>query len=188
MQLFVDNYNNLVANLNDMTAFNKEDGTQGIFNGNSFVKSIRQDITQTIMQRVGSESLVDYGIDLTRDGTMTFDKSVLESKLSTDPDATKLFFTGGVDSSGNTKTGLFTEIDDKLKSYTGYGKLLSTFETNLKTDATNLSDKKTRAQASLDTRYEIMTKRFTAYDGIISRLNSQFSSLQQIIDAQMNSK
>ena len=187
VQLFVDNYNNLISNLNDMTAFDKDTNKKGVFNGNSFVKSIRQDITQTIMKRIGSESLVDYGIDLTRGGTMTFDKSVLESKLSTDPNGTKLFFTGGVDSNGKTKTGLFTEVNDKLKSYTGYGKLLSTFETNLKTDATNLSEKNSRAQASLDTRYEIMTKRFTAYDGIISKLNAQFSSLQQIISAQFSS-
>jgi flagellar hook-associated protein 2 len=187
MQLFVDNYNNLIANLNDMTAFNKDAGSKGVFNGNSFVRSIRQEITQTIMQRVGRESLVDYGIDLARDGTMTLDKTTLESKLASDPDGTKLFFTGGIDSNGNTQTGLFTDINDKLNSYTGYGKLLNNLETNLKTDATNLTDNKNRAQASLDARYEIMTKRFTAYDGIISKLNSQFSSLQKMIDAQKNS-
>ena len=187
VQLFVDNYNSLISNLNDMTAFDKEAGSKGVFNGDSFVKSIRQDLMQTIMQRVGNESLVDYGIDITRSGVMTFDKSALESKLSSDPNAVKLFFSGGIDSNGNTKTGLFTQIDDKVKSYTGYGKLLSTFETNLKTDATNLEDKKSRAQQSLDTRYDIMTKRFTAYDGVISKLNAQFSSLQQIISAQLNS-
>ena len=186
MQLFVDSYNSLVSNLNDMTAYDKETGKKGIFNGDSFVKSIRQDITQSVTQIIGTKSLMDYGIDLTRDGTMTFDKSVLESKLSTDSDAVKSFFTGGVDSNGNTTTGLFVSINDKLNSYTGYGKSLSTFETSLKTDATSLSDQKSRAQASLDARYEIMTKRFTAYDGMISSLNSKFSSLQQIIDAQNN--
>jgi flagellar hook-associated protein 2 len=187
MQLFVDNYNNLISNLNDMTVYNKDTGAKGVFNDDSFIKSIRQDITQAITQRFGSESIIDYGIDLTRDGTMTFDKSVLESKLASNPDTVKLFFTGGVDSSGNTKTGLFVNINDKLNSYTGYGKALSTFETSLQTDAQNLSDKKLSAQASLDARYEIMTKRFTAYDSIISRLNSQFSSLQQMIDAQSSS-
>ena len=188
MQRFVDAYNNLTSNLNDMTVFNKDTGAKGVFNSDSFVKSIRQDLTQTIMQRVGSGSLVDYGIDLTRDGTMTFDKSVLDSKLASESDAVKSFFTGGVDNNGNTTTGLFTTIDDKLKSYTGFGKSLSTFETSLKTDATSLSEKKSSLQASLDARYEIMTKRFTAYDGIISRLNSQFSSLQQMISAQIQSK
>ena len=185
LQDFVDAYNNLTTNLNDMTAFNKDTGKKGVFNGNSFVQSIRQDITQTIFQRRGSKSLVDYGIGLTRDGTMTFDKSVLDAKLASDPDAAKSFFTGGVDSHGNTTDGLFTTINDKLKSYTGYGKSLSEFETSLKTDATNLSDRKNSLQASLDARYEIMTKRFTAYDAMISKFNSQFSSLQQIIAAQI---
>ena len=184
MQSFVDAYNNLTSNLNDMTAFNKSTGAKGVFNGDSFVESIRQDLTQTILQRVGSGSLVDYGIDLTRDGTMTFDKTALDSKLTSDPDAVKSFFTGGVDSNGNTTTGLFATINDKLKSYTGYGKSLSTFETSLTTDATNLSNKKSSLQASLDARYEIMTKRFTAYDAIISKFKSQSASLLQIIAAQ----
>jgi len=188
MQSFVDAYNNLATNLNDMTAFNKDTGAKGVFNGDSFVKSIRQDLTQTIMQQVSGGSLVDYGIGLTRDGTMTFDKSVLDSKLASDSDAVKSFFTGGIDNNGNTTTGLFTTIDDTLKSYTGYGKLLSTFDTNLKTDATNLSERKNILQASLDSRYEIMTKRFTAYDSIISKLKSQSSSLLQIIAAQTQSK
>lgn len=187
MQSFVDAYNNLVTNLGDMTVFNKETGAKGVFSGNSFVKSIRQDITQTIFQKKNSESLANYGIDLLRDGTMTFDKSTLDSELSTNSDALKSFFTGGTDSNGDTTTGLFTTINDKLKSYTGYGKALSTFQTSLKTDATNLSDRKSALQASLDARYEIMTKRFSAYDGIISKLNAQFSSLQQIIAAQTTS-
>jgi flagellar hook-associated protein 2 len=186
MQEFVDNYNELVANLNDMTVFNKETGAKGVFNSDSFVKSIRQDITQSITQRFGQESIVDYGISLSRDGTMSLDKSMLDSKLTSDPDATKLFFTGGTDANGNEKTGLFVSINDKMKSYTGYGKALSNFENGLKSDATNLLDRKTSLQATLDNRYEIMAKRFTAYDALISKTNATFSSLQMMIDAQAN--
>lgn len=186
LQLFVDNYNNLITNLNDMTAFDKNTGSKGVFNGNSFVRSIRQDITQSIMQRMGSASLVDYGIDLSRDGTMTLDKTTLESKLTSNPDGAKLFFTGGINSNGNAQTGLFTDINNKLNSYTGYGKSLSNFEANLNKDASNLADSKSKAQASLDARYEIMTKRFTAYDGIINNLNTQSASLLQIINANNN--
>ena len=34
----------------------------------------------------------------------------------------------------------------------------------------------------LDARYEIMSKRFIAYDAMISKLNTQFTTLQQQID------
>ncbi|UCN00494.1 flagellar filament capping protein FliD [Sulfurimonas sp. SWIR-19] len=187
MQMFVDNYNTLMTNLNDMTIFDKEQGKRGIFQGDSFVNGLKRDIASTVTSRFSSGSLMDYGIDIDRYGVMSFDSSVLESKLQTDSASVKTFFAGGTDSNGNTVTGFFTNLDDKVKQYTGYGGLLSNFDSGLTKDAKNLADAKEKAQASLDTRYEIMTKRFTAYDGIISRLNSQFSSLQQIISAQLNS-
>jgi|LGOV01.1.fsa_nt_gb flagellar hook-associated protein 2 len=187
LQLFVDSYNTLISNLHDMTLKDKETGAEGVFNGNSFVKSISTDLTRTITALTGdNDSLMNYGLDLDRNGTMSFDKSILETKLKDDSDAVKLFFTGGEDSNGNDKTGIFETIDEKLKSYTGYGKLLSTFKSDLETESKSLSESHARAQASLDARYAIMTKRFTAYDAMISKVNSQFSSLQMMIDAESN--
>lgn len=187
MQMFVDNYNTLMTNLNDMTVFDKEQGKRGIFQGDSFLNGLKRDVAGSITNRFGSGSLMDYGIEIDRYGVMSFDSSVLESKLQTDSESVKTFFTGGTDSNGNTVTGFFTNLDDKIKQYTGYGGLLSNFDSGLTKDAQNLTTAKEKAQASLDARYEIMTKRFTAYDSIISQLNSQFSSLQQIITAQLNS-
>ncbi|MBL0709292.1 MAG: flagellar filament capping protein FliD [Sulfurimonas sp.] len=184
MQQFVDSYNSLMTNIHDMTLKNKETGAEGVFNSNTFVKSIRQDLTKAITDlNEDGNSLLNYGIDLDRSGTMSFDKSVLETKLQDDPDAVKLFFAGGTDSNSNEKTGVFETIDEKLKGYTGYNKLLSTFESDLETEGKNLSKTHLSATESLNARYEIMTKRFTAYDGMISRINAQFSSLQMMINA-----
>lgn len=187
MQLLVDNFNSLVQNINDMTEKNEETGAQGVFNSESFVKNIRREITNVVTQlNSNGDSLVNFGLSLDRSGTMSFDKSVLEEKLIEDEDAVKFFFTGGTDDNGNDVTGIFEKIDDKMKSYTGYGQMLSNFETGIKTDSENILDSLTRARASLNTRYEIMTKRFTAYDGMISKINAQFSSLQMMISAEAN--
>lgn len=187
MQLLVDNYNTLMTNIRDSTAKNKETGAEGVFNGESFVKTLGREITKAITQLKDGQSLVDYGISLDRSGTMSFDKSVLEKKLNDDTDAVKLFFTGGTDANGLTKTGLFESLDETMKNYTGYGKLLSNFETSLKTDGTNLAESLQRAKDSLTTRYDILTKKFTAYDGLISKVNASFSSLQMMIQSQVNS-
>jgi len=185
LQLFVDNYNTLMSNLHDMTLKDKETGAEGVFNGDSFVKSISRDLTRTITSlNTDSNSLVNFGIDLDRDGRMSFKKSTLDEKIKADPDGVKEFFTRSIDSEGNRVDGIFTTIDEKLKSYTGYGKQLSNFEDNLKSEAKNLSKSHASAKASLDARYAIMTQRFTAYDAMISRVNSQFSSLQMMIDAE----
>ncbi len=189
MQLFVESYNTLITNLNDMTLKDKESGAEGVFNGDSFIKSIGRDLTKTITALNGdNNSLVNYGISLDRNGVMSFDSTELEAKMSSDPDAVKLYFTGGEDENGNETIGIFESINEKLNSYTGFGKLLSSFEENLRNSGESLSASYLSAQESLDTRYEIMAKRFIAYDAIISKINSQFSSLQMMIDAEANAK
>ena len=190
MQLFVDSYNALMTNLNDMTTSNQDTGATGVFNGDSFVKSISSDIRSFINQRDSNDiSLVDFGIEVDRYGVMSFDSSVLEEKLSEDSDAVKMFFAGGIDAqNGSEVTGYFEKLDDKMKEYTGYNALLSNFEENLQTRYDNLFDNHTRAVESLDDRYAIMSKRFAAYDAIISKINAQFSSLQMMIDAEANKK
>jgi flagellar hook-associated protein 2 len=118
---------------------------------------------------------------------MLFDKAILDGKLSDDSEAVKLFFSGGVDSNGTEVTGIFESFDTKLESYTASSKTLSNFEKSLKTESTSLTKNKTTAQASLDARYETMTKKFAAYDAMISKINTQFSSLQMMIDSAANS-
>ncbi len=188
LQLFVDSYNTLMQNITDMTVKDEETGAEGVFNSSSFVKSISRDLTRAITALNDEGSLLNYGFDLDRYGVLSLDKSVIEEKLRDDPDAVKLFFTGGINSDGNDVTGIFESIDNKLDSYTGYGKLLSSFKTDLETEGSSLNDSYLRAKASLDSRYDIMTKRFIAYDAMISKLNSQFSSLQMMIDSDINSK
>jgi flagellar hook-associated protein 2 len=188
MQLFVDSYNTLMSNIHDMTLKDKETGAEGVFNSNSFVKSIASDLSRAVTALNGdNESLMNYGIDIDRYGTMSFNKSVMEEKLNTDSDSIKDFFTGSVDEDGNKTSGIFEDIDDKLKGYTGYKKLLSNFEDDLKTEGKNLSKAHLSASESLDARYAILTKRFIAYDSVISKINAQFSSLQMMINAEVNS-
>ncbi len=187
MQLFVDNYNTLMSNVGDMTAFDKDTGTTGVFQGDSFVNGLKRDISSTVTSRFNNDSLVNYGIEIDRYGVMSFDSSVLDDKLQTDPDGVKTFFTGGVDDNGNDVTGFFTNFNDEMKQYTDYGGLLTNFDNGLTKDADNLSDALEKAQASLDSRYDIMTQQFIAYDAIINQLNAEFASLQQTIDSQSSS-
>lgn len=183
MSSFVDNYNTLITNLNDMTAYNTDSGKKGVFQGESFIKGIGRSITAAITQMKNGDSLVNYGISLNRDGSMSFDSTKLEDKLSSDSTAVKDFFTGSVDSNGDVVNGLFTDLNDTMNNYTGYGKLLNNFETSLTSDATSIQDRITSAQASLDNRYEIMSKRFASYDSVINKVNSSFSSVQMMINS-----
>ncbi len=190
MELFVESYNTLMGNLRDMTVANQETGATGIFNGDSFVKSISRNLRDMVTtMNDDAISLIDYGMDLDRYGIMSFDSSVLQTKLDEDPDAVKLFFAGGNDAdSADEIEGFFDTLNENMKTYTGYNALLSNFETSLQTRYDSLFENHTNAVKSLDARYDIMTQRFIAYDAMISRINAQFASLQMMINAEVNAK
>ncbi len=180
ISLFVTNYNNLMTNLQDMTRSDRETGSVGIFNGDSFVKSISRDITNMVTSmNSNGVSLMDYGIDIDRDRVMSLDNDVFAKKYVTDAAGMELFFSGN-----STTDGIFTELNSKMDSYMGYEKLMSNFSDNLDASKESLVDRHTKQKASIDARYEILQTKFIAYDAMISRLNSQFSSMQMMINAE----
>ena len=82
--------------------------------------------------------------------------------------------------------GIFKELDNKMLTYTGSNKLLANFNTQLSESKANLISEYDKQKASLDVRYETLTKKFGAYDSLINKLNNQFSSLKLLIDAESN--
>ena len=186
MALFVTNYNSLITNLQDMTSSDRDSGAVGVFNGESFIKSISKNITDlvTSVDNDGN-SLVDYGISIDRYGVMSLDKDIFANKYVTDATTMEKFFSG--DSANDTK-GVFTKLNDKMSAYMGYDKLMSNFSDKLGDSKDALVSQHEKLTKSLHDRYEIMKKRFIAYDAIINRINTQFSSLQMMIDAEANSR
>ena len=198
MSLLVSSYNSLMTNIDDMTNSDRETGATGIFNSESFVKTIKTDINRMMLQMDNNRvSLVDYGIDLDREGVMSFDANVFNTKFQADPAALELFFSGSYavsakDATSTTEAvaakdeveGIFTKLDAQMINYTGYKLLMDSFEDQLTSTKVSITDQYDKQKASLDSRYEIMTTKFIAYDAIISQLNNSFSVLESAIEAQ----
>jgi len=187
----VSSYNTLQQQLDSMLSSDSEAGTVGIFNGDNTIRNIGREITKMI-NSVDSKgySLANYGIDLSRDGTMTFDKSVFTEKMDADPEGTEAFFSGkttvnSVGSETYTK-GVFTSLSDLMTSYVSSSGTVTNLVTDTKSATTSLNEERAKAVKLLEARYATLTAKFAAYDSMISKLNSQFSALQQQIDAQAN--
>lgn len=191
MGTFVQNYNTLTSELKNMTIANVEEGKIGIFNGDSSINAISREINRLITS-VNDKglSLTQFGIDLKQDGTMTFNSSAFVSKFNENTALSESFLSGGttINSYGASVTvdGLFGSMKTLMTRYTGNNGILGMLTTGAKEELSALNDTKKRSQALLDARYEAMTARFIQYDSIISRLNNQFSSLQQQINMAVN--
>jgi flagellar hook-associated protein 2 len=188
MSNLATSYNTLTKQLDDMTLADLDNGKVGIFNGDNTIKSIKREITKmlTSMNSDGN-SLAQYGIGLSENGTMTFTKSEFDTKMSSDATGLEAFFSGATSESGEYTEGIFGNINTLLDSYTSSSGLMSNLLDGSKTETKALKEERTRAADLLTARYDTMTARFAMYDAIISKLNSQFSSLQMQIDAMANS-
>lgn len=92
-------------------------------------------------------------------------------------------------SESTIKEGIFTSFDNVLKSYTdSTSGSLTQYKTSLTTEKTALTKRRAADVVSLDKKYEAMATKFAAYDSIINKLNTQFSSLSSIIKQSYVSK
>ncbi|MDB2562508.1 flagellar filament capping protein FliD [Sulfurimonas sp.] len=95
MELFVTNYNTLSSNLKDMTIYDQDTGQAGIFNSETFIKSINSQLKSIVTSSDSSgNSLYSYGISIDTDGVMSLDSSTFSAKLTEDASALEELFRG----------------------------------------------------------------------------------------------
>jgi flagellar hook-associated protein 2 len=193
MQSLVDSYNSMSKQLNTMTLTDTTTGKVGLFNGDSSVNGIDRDIKRILTSSNSSGlSLTQFGININRDGTLSFDSVAFDTKMAASPDTMASYFSGKttIDTNGNATTtdGVFNTLYTNLNNLTKSSGVLANLTTGLTTEATLLQNNKTTATNSLNARYNTMTQQFIAYDAIISNLNNQFSSLSQQISMAVNGK
>lgn len=108
VQGFVDGFNKLQGQLNELTAFDPESGESGPLNGDPLVRGLSNQLRNEISRSVDAlegravQSFADIGILTRQDGTLEFDESRLDAALAEDPRAVEGLFseTGLVEGSG----------------------------------------------------------------------------------------
>ncbi len=187
---FVEKYNATMTELNKMTKSSTDSEERGIFSGESTIKSMKrmiQDMVSSIGGGVGL--MVDYGFDIDKDGKMSVDKDIFNDKLDENSTNVEAFFAGGTFTQDDGTTvevdGAFTEFATRVEEYTKYNATLDQFKEAITQNISSLEDRKTSATERLDSRYEIMKKRFIAYDLMMSKINAASSMFVQMANTQM---
>ncbi len=187
---FVESYNALSMKVDELTRFDEDSKIAGVFNGDSDVRMIRPTLNKIFSYTMGAgierQSLVKYGISINEKGVMSLDTSTLRNALNSDPEGAKEFFQGKITTREFREIevdGVFKMLDKELaKLVDGSNSRLKLLEESLTREDKKLKEDKNKANAMLDTRYDLMAQRFAAYDGQISRTNNSFNSVQMMID------
>ncbi len=183
---FVSKYNELLDSIQTLTNYNEDTKVAGVFQGTSEIRNLTtplKDIFSLAISDAG-KMIEDFGLSSDRSGRLTLDEDKFKEALADDSLAVQNFFIG----EGETK-GIFREMNSNLFNIgTKSDGVLKSLKVNYDERSTQLIESLEKAQERLDSKYEIMQKKFAAYDAVIGRLSNQSSMLQGLIDSQSNNK
>jgi flagellar hook-associated protein 2 len=196
IQKFVADYNQMISNLQSLTAYDKDSGNVGLFQGDSDFTMLENrfsnDIFGVVMSNQSTQkdlngnqytatsifTAADVGFSMDRTGMISFDADKFKDAYSKDPDLTNRLF-------GSMFTKLKTDFDTTI---TGDNSNLNLLDQELKTQEDDYNNRIDSMNKYLDTKYDIMAKQFAAYDEMINKLNVQSQTLQQTIDQAIAAK
>lgn len=191
MDNFIDKYNYAMTELNNMTKVSIDSSERGIFSSESTIKGMKNSIEEIMLTIGGGAGYIsDYGFDIDKDGTLSIDKTILETKLDENSANVEAFFAGGIYTNNDLSTteldGAFTELSTKVEEYTKYNATLDQLKDSISETISSLEDRKASASEHLDSKYEILKKQFAAYDAIIAKFNSASSMFTQMANVANN--
>ena len=190
---FIEKYNSAMFQLGEDTKSSQEASERGIFSSDSTIKGMKSALS-SIVSTVGGGvgKIQDFGIEVGEDGRLSLNSTVLGEQLDRDATSAQAFFTGGTyrDADGNETAvdGIFVDIEAEVAKYSKFNNTLDKYKESLAIRTESLNAQRERAVERLDASYEIMAKRFAAYDLIISKFNTASDMFSQMINAEIAAK
>jgi flagellar hook-associated protein 2 len=158
----------------------------GVLAGNSIMQALSGRILETVSKGAGpdtvggnSRSLKEIGIQLTRDGQLSFDKTAFVAALNADPVKTQSYFNGPAKADPKAvrdgfADGMVNMANKATMSNTGTLAQLISSGNNAITD---LNHRITDWDVRLSTRQQTLQKQFTAMETALGKLKNQSSWL-----------
>ncbi|MER7283795.1 flagellar filament capping protein FliD [Dactylosporangium sp. NPDC000244] len=179
VQAMIDAANSALSEIKTQTRNQSGSVPGGPLAGNSSMQQLASSILQTVSGGAGSlGSLKDVGIELTRDGTLTFDKTKFTSAINADPAKTQSYFNATTTNAAGGKDGLVDKMaamaDKATQVNTG---TLSQLITSGNSAITDLNDRISDWDVRLQARQETLQKQFTAMETALGSLKNQSSWL-----------
>jgi len=180
----VDAYNTMVQAIQPLGSYDQTTQTAGPMLGDAALSGIQNDIRSTLYGLVNTgsstyNSLAAVGITTNSDGTLTLNKTKLQTALATAPTAVSSLFSGA----NGVAANLNSRIDAELNSggiIDSRSKTLIKQE-NALTDQTNqLNDQMTAMTASLTQQYAQLNTLLSSLQSMSAYLTQQFAALPQV--------
>jgi flagellar hook-associated protein 2 len=185
----IEGFNELVAEIKGSTSTDTASDTETETTKNPLsdsydVKNMISRLEALITTHIGTgsdyTSLVDLGLEINKDGTMSLDETVLDQAMASNPGAVQSLFIGDADEG---ITGLGDLINTGITSMVNTQGLVSTEIDEAEIRMARLDKDIESATERLEKRYKTMTSQFVRLDTYISQLNNESAFMQSMIDS-----
>lgn len=100
VEKFIEAANAILSEIKTLTKYDADKKSAGLLQNDRMVRDLQSSILNAVATAVGGVSAASAGVELTRDGLLTFDKAKFETAYAADPAAVAAVFTGPAGSEG----------------------------------------------------------------------------------------
>src|SRR6056297_1790939 len=181
IQAFVDQYNSVMNFLNGKTEYDEEEEKGAVLQGDSTAMRLQTRIRSLVSSKIKDtgdfKTLSSVGIEIDRDGVMSFDKSKFTDALDQSSEEVMSIFNGESDSDGfdGMAVKMDSFLDQLMQSNTGLiPRRLDFYDNRIDTLNDDIED----VQRSVELTRERYVEQFAAMESAISEMNQQMSWMQ----------
>ncbi len=179
---FVTNYNNVVKQVASLTNYNTATNTPAILQGDGGalgVSSVLSDLVANSVSGPASNavsSLIDLGVTVNQDGSLSLDSTVLSQKIAQNPTAVSNFFL-------DPTNGFAVKLKNAVNSFADPVNGQLTQEGNsLQSTITSTEDRIATLNAILTARQQVLANQFVHLETVLANLRTQQSALAGLLN------
>ena len=181
---FVEKYNGLMSNLNQLTDYDAANNTSGLLTGDATTRGLEAQVRRLLNSTVSGisgafSSLAELGMRTEKDGTLTINETVLSDALDNNfADVGKVF---------TSDNGIATQLDTLINTYIDKNSgLLKTRTDGFDRQLDEIAIKRSNLERKLESTERRIRSQFIAMDLLVAQLNSTGSFLTQQLDISNN--
>lgn len=181
VEAFVERYNAVITSINQLTRFDAERQEAGPMMGDAVLRGIASSLSAVLGSSAVADGatrfMVNLGVRTTADGTLSFDRDVLDERIDADLDGVL-----------GVLNGFGSSMTERVRGFAQSGGLLASRSESIRNQLRGIERQREQLDARME-RFEERTRRqFSAMDAIVAELRSASDFLDQQLAGLNNRK
>ncbi len=183
-------FNDIITEISANDDYDEETGVWGSLAKTPSIRSAKDILLTLLGSKITANSNIttyfDLGFEISKDGSVSLDEAVFDTKFTSSFSDIKTFFIGSTAGAG--VTGMADLLNDQIKGYTNSTGLIDSETNAIDNRITALEEDIVTETERLDKRYETMAQQFVQLDSYMRKMESQQSYVNQIFSAVKDTK